>query len=108
MEVSMLLHMRNRTLAKPELTTLGGGEVRTMRKIITSALAVACLFVTISPGNAGSRRNATHDSTCAYVWNGLTRMPSCQMLAPIKPGPREIVFRTQARFRKGHDERAAN
>jgi hypothetical protein len=71
-----------------------------MRKIIIMALAGACLCGAISVGNAGNRQDDTHHLACAYVWNGFTRVPSCQMLAPIKSSRQETNVRSEASLEK--------
>lgn len=84
------------------MLTLGGSEDRaTMRNIIIMlGLAATCLVSVISVGNAGDRRNRTRDLTCAYVWNGFTRVPSCQMPAAIKSSQQETNFRSEASLEK--------
>ena len=101
MEVAMLLSMRNRLVqSKSGLLTLVRGEDRAMHNIVISALAATCLVGAVSVGNADDRRHGTHDPTCAYVWNGFTRVPSCQMLAPIKSSRQETNVRSEASLEK--------
>jgi len=70
-----------------------------VRKIIVATLAATCLFGAISDGSAGYRRKGT-DYSCAYVWNGFARVPSCQMLAPIKSSQQEMISRSEASLPK--------
>jgi hypothetical protein len=66
----------------------------TTREIITMALAGTSVLVATSVGHGGYR-NDTDDPSCAYVWSGFARMPSCQMLAPMKSGEQEEIPRSQ-------------
>jgi hypothetical protein len=73
--------------------------ITTTRKIIIMALAATSLLGATSVGHAGYR-NDTDDPSCAYVWSGLARMPSCQMLAPVKSGEHEEIPRSKASLEK--------
>jgi hypothetical protein len=72
----------------------------TMGKIIVSALAATCLFGAISASSAGYRRDGVDYAACTYVWNGFARVPSCQMLAPIKSSQQKMISRSQTSLPK--------